>query len=138
MRLVTKADLSFYCSDFVSAKATTQVADTASALAVGILGNLWARSQHAFAYATVVASIMALVPGGLAAQGGLVAGITSPLIYSSSNGTTAQTIWEENVYRSFSVGGQMIQVALGLAVGVLLSALVVYPFGKKNNALCSL
>ncbi|KAF3761193.1 DUF1212-domain-containing protein [Cryphonectria parasitica EP155] len=123
---------------FVSAKATAQVADTASALVVGILGNLWARSHHGFAYATVVASIMALVPGGLAAQGGLVTGITMPLIYTSSNSSNAQTLWGDNIYRSFSVGGQMIQVALGLAVGVFLSALIVYPFGKKNNALCSL
>lgn len=31
----------------------------------------------------------------------------------------------------------MVTVAVGLAVGIFLSALVVYPFGRKNNALFS-
>lgn len=78
---------------------------------------------------------MVLVPSGLAAQGGLVSGLTTPLF---NNGTTdAQTVYENNIYQSFSVGAQMITVAIGLAVGIFMSALVVYPFGRKNNALFS-
>lgn len=42
---------------FVSQYATAQVADTASALTLGILGHLWARSQRAFAFAAVVAGM---------------------------------------------------------------------------------
>lgn len=42
---------------FVSQRATAQVADTASALTLGILGHLWARSQRAFAFAAVVAGM---------------------------------------------------------------------------------
>ncbi|ORY60839.1 uncharacterized protein BCR38DRAFT_349131 [Pseudomassariella vexata] len=120
---------------FVSQYATAQVADTASAFVLGVLGHLWARSRRAFAFASVVAGIMVLVPSGLSAQGGLISGITTPLF---NNGTTsAQEIYEQNIYQSFSVGAQMIQVAVGLAVGLFLSALVVYPFGRKNNALFS-
>lgn len=46
---------------FVSQYATAQVADTASALTLGILGHLWARSQRAFAFAAVVAGMCVLV-----------------------------------------------------------------------------
>lgn len=122
-------------TDFVSKKTTAQVADTASALVLGILGHLWARSQRAFAFAAVVAGIMCLVPGGLAAQGGLTAGITSSL-YTNGSAET-ESVYQTNIYRSFGVGAQMIEVAVGLAVGIFLSALIVYPFGKKNNALFS-
>lgn len=121
---------------FVSQKATAQVADTASALALGVLGHLWARSQHAFAFAAVVAGIMCLVPGGLAAQGGLVLGISEQLLQNNSSAGT-ETIYQQTIYQSFSAGALMIQVGVGLAVGIFLSALVVYPFGKKNNALFS-
>lgn len=119
---------------FVSQHTAAQVADTASALTLGVLGHLWARSRRAFAFAAVVAGIMVLVPSGLAAQGGLVIGLTTPLF----NGTSSsQTVYQENIYQSFSVGAQMITVAVGLAVGIFVSALVVYPFGRKNNALFS-
>lgn len=46
---------------FVSQHATAQVADTASALTLGILGHLWARSQRAFAFAAVVAGMYVFV-----------------------------------------------------------------------------
>lgn len=78
---------------------------------------------------------MVLVPSGLSAQGGLVAGITTPLFNNGT--TTAQSVYEQNIYQSFSVGAQMIMVAVGLATGIFLSALVVYPFGRTNNALFS-
>ncbi|KAI1871643.1 hypothetical protein JX265_005629 [Neoarthrinium moseri] len=120
---------------FVSQYATAQVANTASAFVLGVLGHLWARSQHAFAFAAVVAGIMVLVPSGLSAQGGLLLGISTPLFNNGS--TDAQGIYEQTIYHSFSVGAQMIQVAVGLAVGLFISALVVYPFGRKNNALFS-
>lgn len=112
------------------------MADTASALMLGMLGHMWARSQRAFAFAAVVAGIMVLVPGGLAAQGGLIIGITTTLT-NSSNSTDAQILYEQNIFHSLSVGTQMMQVSVGLAVGVFLSALVVYPFGKRDNALVS-
>lgn len=46
---------------FVSQHATAQVADSASALTLGILGHLWARSQRAFAFAAVVAGMYVLI-----------------------------------------------------------------------------
>lgn len=120
---------------FVSERATGQVANTVSALTLGVLGHLWARSRRAFAFAAVVAGIMVLVPSGLSAQGGLVAGITTPLFNNAT--TNAQSFYEQNIYQSFSVGAQMITVAVGLTVGLFMSTLVVYPFGRRDNALFS-
>lgn len=120
---------------FVLQHATAQVADTASAFVLGVLGHLWARFQRAFAFAVVVAGIMLLVPSGLSAQGGLVAGISTPLFNNAT--TQAQDVYMENIYQSFSVGAQMIQVAVGLSVGIFVSALVVYPMGKRSNYLFS-
>jgi uncharacterized membrane protein YjjP (DUF1212 family) len=120
---------------FVGKYANPQIADTASACTLGVLGHLWARSRHAFAFGSVVAGIMVLVPSGLSAQGGLIAGISTPIF---NNGTIdAQQVYEQNIYQSFSVGAQMIQVAVGLSVGLFISALVIYPLGRKNNALFS-
>lgn len=42
---------------FVSKYATAQIADTASAFTLGVLGHLWARSRRAFAFAAVVAGM---------------------------------------------------------------------------------
>jgi uncharacterized membrane protein YjjB (DUF3815 family) len=122
-------------SFFVAKKANPQIADSAAAFTLGVLGHLYARSRHAFAFASVVAGIMVLVPSGLSAQGGLIAGISTPIF---NNGTTdAQQVYEQNIYQSFSVGAQMIQVAIGLSVGLFVSALAIYPLGRKNNALFS-
>ncbi len=120
---------------FVSQRATAQIADTASAFTLGVLGHLYSRSRHGFAFASIIAGIMVLVPGGIAAQGGLISGITVPLF--SNETVNAQQIYADNQYQSFSVGAQMIQVAVGLSVGLLISALAIYPLGRKNNALFS-
>lgn len=37
----------------------------------------------------------------------------------------------------FNVGYSMIQVAIGITVGLFLSALIVYPFGKRRSGLFS-
>lgn len=37
----------------------------------------------------------------------------------------------------YNVGYSMIQVAIGITVGLFLSALIVYPFGKKRSGLFS-
>lgn len=37
----------------------------------------------------------------------------------------------------FNVGYSMIQVAIGITVGLFLSALIVYPLGKRRSGLFS-
>ena len=39
---------------------------------------------------------------------------------------------------SFNVAAQMIQIAIGITVGLFMSALIVYPLGKKRSGLWTL
>jgi hypothetical protein len=96
------------------------------------------------------------VPSGLAASGSLVAGITSAQqitgnitgvsiinngtagFLDAQNASTAEGA-SASVYGGtiFNVGYGMVQVAIGISVGLYLSALVVYPFGKRRSGLFS-
>ena len=38
----------------------------------------------------------------------------------------------------FSVAGTMIQIAIGITVGLFLSALLIYPLGKRRSGLFTL
>ena len=91
------------------------------------------------------------VPSGLAASGSLVSGVTSANqitnqttkgafsnVTTVSNGTQAGLLGVAGINTAvFNVGYSMIQVAIGITVGLFLSALVVYPFGKKRSGLFS-
>ncbi|KAL1847908.1 hypothetical protein Plec18167_004872 [Paecilomyces lecythidis] len=118
-----------------------ELSNTLSALAVGILGNLYSRIWHGHAATAIMPAIFVLVPSGLASSGSLVAGVqsaaelrsnitgnTSALSNVSSN-TDNSTVWD--------IGYGMIQVAVGITVGLFLAALVVYPTGKRRSGLFS-
>jgi hypothetical protein len=50
---------------------------------------------------------------------------------------TAQKSATDTNSTMFNVGYSMIQVAIGISVGLFLSALVIYPFGKRRSGLFS-
>ncbi|KAL8947954.1 MAG: hypothetical protein Q9222_005813 [Ikaeria aurantiellina] len=123
-----------------------QIANTLGALAVGVLGNLYSRLRHGVAAAALLPAIFVQVPSGLAASGSLVSGVTSADqitnrpdagsgLTTVSNGTQAADASVNSMV--FNVGYSMIQVAIGITVGLFLSALVVYPFGKRRSGLFS-
>ncbi|KAL8698946.1 MAG: hypothetical protein Q9201_006292 [Fulgogasparrea decipioides] len=123
-----------------------QIANTLGALAVGVMGNLYSRVRHGVAAAALLPAIFVQVPSGLAASGSLVSGVTSadqitnPAdggngITTVSNGTQAADATINNSV--LNVGYSMIQVAIGITVGLFLSALVVYPLGKRRSGLFS-
>jgi hypothetical protein len=93
------------------------------------------------------------VPSGLAASGSLVAGLISAEqitgnasgisvinngtqgfvdASNSTNSTGADTVYSGTI---FDVGYGMVQVAIGISVGLFLSTLVFYPRGKKRSGL---
>ena len=131
-----------------------QVANAIGAFVVGCLANLYSRFFHGLAAATMLPAIFVQVPSGLAASGSLVAGITSANqitgnatgisivnngtqgFLNAQNTTTAGT---DNLYGGtiFNVGYGMVQVAIGISVGLYLSALIVYPYGKRKSGLFS-
>ncbi|KIW62957.1 hypothetical protein, variant [Phialophora macrospora] len=130
-----------------------QVANAIGAFAIGTLANLYSRFFHGLAAAAMLPAIFVQVPSGLAASGSLVAGITSADQITGNltgvsviNNGTAGFLEAQNstasadVYNGtiFNVGYGMVQVAIGISVGLYLSALVVYPFGKTRSGLFSL
>ena len=123
----------------------SQIANTLGALAISVLGNLYSRMRHGLAAAALLPAIFVQVPSGLAASGSLVSGITSAnqiVSNGSSNGTTtimSATEPQPSEINSmvFNVGYSMIQVAIGITVGLFLGAVVVYPFGKRRSGLFS-
>ena len=128
-----------------------QVSNALGAFAIGSLANLYSRFFHGLAAAAMLPAIFVQVPSGLAASGSLVAGLTSAdQITGNATGVTvitngtqgfqdAQNSTGQGVYGGtiFNVGYGMVQVAIGISVGLFLSALVVYPFGKRRSALFS-
>ncbi|KAI4102982.1 MAG: hypothetical protein L6R37_004064 [Teloschistes peruensis] len=125
-----------------------QIANTLGALTVGVMGNLYSRIQHGVAAAALLPAIFVQVPSGLAASGSLVSGVTSadqitnPTanggngITTVSNGTQAADSSNINSM-VFNVGYSMVQVSIGITVGLFMSALVVYPLGKRRSGLFS-
>lgn len=104
------------------------------AFTIGVLGNLYSRVGHGLAFAAMLPAIFVQVPSGLAAQGSLLSGIQTA--DSLINNTTHP---QPSLYNSvvIDIGFSMIQVAIGISVGLFAAALVVYPFGKKRSGLFS-
>jgi uncharacterized membrane protein YjjB (DUF3815 family) len=132
-----------------------QVSNAIGAFVIGAIANLYSRFFHGLAAAAMLPAIFVQVPSGLAASGSLVAGITSANqitgnttgISVINNGTqgflnaqaqsstqTTDTLYGGTI---FNVGYGMVQVAIGISVGLYLSALLVYPYGKRKSGLFS-
>ncbi|KAG0197362.1 hypothetical protein BGX33_000721 [Mortierella sp. NVP41] len=94
------------------------IAAAVSAFVVGLLGNIYERLTHELAFVPILGAILLIVPGGM--------GVRSSLLLLDQFGNATQGT-------AFAL--QMIVVALGIAVGLSASTLIVYPLGKKRNAL---
>lgn len=128
-----------------------QIANTLGALAIGVIGNLYSRLRHGLAAAALLPAIFVQVPSGLAAGGSLISGLSSAnqLTNQTVNGTatngTAATVNNATSASStvnvnsdvLNVAYSMIQIAIGITVGLFMSALVVYPVGKRRSGLFS-
>ncbi|KAK9472383.1 uncharacterized protein V1510DRAFT_417338 [Dipodascopsis tothii] len=130
----------------------SEVASAIGALVIGILGNLYSRIGHGLAFAAMLPAIFVMVPSGLAAQGSLVAGITTAdeilsnkSVTTTVSGTVTATVTATSTATATSalsstasiwgVGISMIEVSIGIVVGLFMATLVVYPFGKKRSGL---
>jgi uncharacterized membrane protein YjjB (DUF3815 family) len=89
-------------------------------------------------------AIFVQVPSGLSVQGSLVSGITSAdqiVRNSTANATTisAADVGGSTTINSIAlnVGFSVIQIAIGITVGLFLAALIVYPLGKRRSGLFS-
>ena len=115
-----------------------QVANTLGALAIGILGNLYSRFFQGVSAAALLPAIFVQVPSGLAATGSLISGIsTADQILSNSTASSSNGVSLNDNGIVFNVGYSMIQIAVGLTVGLFFSSLLVYPLGKRRSGLFS-
>lgn len=117
----------------------SEVANTVGAFTIGLLGNLYSRLWHGHAATAILPGIFVLVPSGLASSGSLIAGINYAdqvrENLSEGNGTAVDETSQDTSIASLGFG--MIQVAIGITVGLFISALIVYPFGKRRSGLFS-
>ncbi|KAL4864434.1 hypothetical protein BDV12DRAFT_11764 [Aspergillus spectabilis] len=130
--------LSGYVTNYFSTTklgSNSEVANTVGAFTIGLLGNLYSRLWRGHAAAAILPAIFVLVPSGLASSGSLIAGLN----YADSvrdgiqSGNTTDISSQDTSIASLGFG--MVQIAIGITVGLFVSALVVYPFGKRRSGL---
>jgi uncharacterized membrane protein YjjP (DUF1212 family) len=94
------------------------------------------------AAAAMLPAIFVQVPSGLSVSGSLVSGVTSA-DQITRNGTGVTTVTGSDADSAgmnsvaLKVGFSVIQVAIGITVGLFLAALLVYPLGKRRSGLFS-
>ncbi|KAF5024801.1 hypothetical protein F66182_3117 [Fusarium sp. NRRL 66182] len=121
-----------------------QISSTLGAFAVGVLANLYSRLRHGVAAAILIPAVFCQVPGSLASTGGLLSGLhvanalTNATGEIETNGSIQYDQGSNPDNLVFSVAASMIQIAIGIAVGLFMSSLLIYPLGKRRSALFSL
>lgn len=98
----------------------SDVVSAIGAFVVGILGNAYSRIFRGTAFQCMVIGVLFLVPSGIAAAGGLSEN------YTGQDGDQYTT--------GLAIGLRMVQVAIGITVGLFGSGLIVYSFGSKKHA----
>ena len=139
---------SFWMSTTLSSN--LHVVGAVGAFVVGCIAHLYSRLFHGFAAVVMLPAIFVQVPGGLAASGGLVAAANSSSAITGNNtrisvinngtyGFVAAQDDPDSVYSGTigTVAYGMTMVAIGISVGLYMSALLIYPLGKKKNGLSS-
>lgn len=137
--------VSGYIANYFSTKrlgSNSQVANTVGAFTIGIMGNLYSRLWHGHAATAILPGIFILVPSGLAATGSLISGVQSAdqirqNVSSHNQPSSAPGAGLATSSSVFSLGFGMIQVAIGITIGLFIAALVVYPYGKRRSGLFS-
>ncbi|KAK3191593.1 hypothetical protein K4F52_002408 [Lecanicillium sp. MT-2017a] len=114
---------------------STGLANTVGAFALGTAGNLYSRIWHGHAASAIIPGIFTIVSSGLAATGAIISGLE----YSRDikNGTINDSTVINSNNSLTGLGYGMIEVAIGVSVGLFISAVVVYPYGKQRSGLFS-
>lgn len=127
-----------YVANYFSTKrlGANQVANTVGAFTIGLLANLYSRIWHGHAAAAIIPGIFTLVPSGLASSGSILSGLQ--YAEAVKNGDINSTTSGSSSSSLLGLGYGMIQTAIGISVGLFVSALIVYPHGKKRSGIFSL
>ncbi|KAF3127610.1 hypothetical protein TWF703_009864 [Orbilia oligospora] len=113
-----------------------QIANALGAFTIGVIGNLYSRLSHQIAFTSIVPAIFIQVPSGLAAQGGLISGLDSAdSLTNKTVKTSPEALQSQFNITIANVALGMIQVGIGISVGLFFAAIAVYPFGKRRSGL---
>lgn len=113
--------------------ANPQVAQIFGALSVGILANLCSRLGYGLAVALLYPAVYIQVPGSFAASGGLLSGVTGANRLTRSGNDTVTNSGPQTNFPLLKAGYSMIEIAIGLTVGLSIATLVVYPSRRKTG-----
>ncbi|KAJ1978278.1 pheromone-regulated protein prm10 [Dimargaris verticillata] len=86
---------------------------------IATLSNVYSKLFSQMAISSILAGILLLVPGSLGVKGSL------SMLTSDSN-------------QAYEFSLQMVIISLSVSVGLFVSSLLVYPFGKKHNVLLTI
>lgn len=113
----------------------TEFTAAIGAFIIGILGNMYSRIWKGMAVSAMLPAIFVQVPSGIASKSTILLGIQSAdNITHGGLGTSLSSVDSG----SLSFGVTMVEVSIGISVGLFAAALVVYPFGKKRTGLFTL
>lgn len=114
---------------------STEFTAALAAFLIGLMGNLYSRIWKGLAVSAMLPAIFVQVPSGVASQSSLLSGLQSANQIINHNSTESEL---SSMSSSMSFGITMIQVSIGITVGLFASTLFIYPFGKKKTGLFSL
>ena len=110
------------CSGYAANVATTifvpersDIISAVSSFTVGVLGNLYSKLFKRSAFPVTVTGILLSVPSGISAAGGIAMSNPSP-----DN--------DESFSRGLVIGLRMMQVSIGIVIGIFLSSILVCEF----------
>lgn len=122
-----------------------QVPQILAAFAIGILGHLATLFRHGLASATMLPAMFVLVPAGLAIGATLITGLTEADQLNNAAGHNGTTTVSDAPVESVTVVGAhtlifnvvytMLQLAIGLTIGLFLSSMVMHPFLRKKRGI---
>lgn len=125
-----------YVATFFAGKHFADVTEFTAAIGafiIGVLGNVYSRLGRGMAVSAMLPAIFVQVPGGIASKGSLLAGVDTANKITNSSATGVATDAS-----SLSFGATMVEVSIGISVGLCAAALVIYPFGKQRTSLFTL
>ncbi|KAF1829955.1 DUF1212-domain-containing protein [Decorospora gaudefroyi] len=128
--------VNFYANKKFSSSAP--IAYTFGAFTIGVLANLYSRLRHGVAAAVLLPAVYVQVPGSLASSGSINSALKTASALIRDQGATTDTTTDSLNAIVFNVAASMIQIAIGITVGLFMAALLVYPLGKRRSGLWTL
>ncbi|KAI5243999.1 DUF1212-domain-containing protein [Aureobasidium subglaciale] len=111
-----------------------QLAQMLGALAIGLVANFYSRLGQGLAVALLHPAIFIQVPGSFAASGSLINAVANAdlLTKHNSGSDSLGTVQDNSSLTNAALA--MVEIAIGITVGISISALLVYPIRKKRRS----